>query len=208
MSENPFDLIPPCKIIDGFLGEEMVERLLAHSMAREGTFAPTGVGGNSNWRIDPEIRTSLVLRDFGGLLPELEARFMERMPWATRELRLSPIELTRCEIELVSHGDGAYYKRHIDTQTGIPDGKTRRALTGVLYFHALPKKFEGGEFRLFSLNSQNFIDIEPERDRLVLFPSWAPHEVRPVSCPSGEFMDSRFAINCWYRRRNPLDSGS
>jgi Rps23 Pro-64 3,4-dihydroxylase Tpa1-like proline 4-hydroxylase len=45
-------------------------------------------------------------------------------------------------------------------------------------------------------------DIAPEPNSLVLFPSWAPHEVLLVRCPSGRFEDSRFAINCWiYRAR-------
>jgi Rps23 Pro-64 3,4-dihydroxylase Tpa1-like proline 4-hydroxylase len=36
------------------------------------------------------------------------------------------------------------------------------------------------------------------------FPSWAPHEVMPISCPSKRFTDSRFAINYWvYRARTP-----
>jgi SM-20-related protein len=34
-----------------------------------------------------------------------------------------------------------------------------------------------------------------------VFPSWVLHEVRPVSCPSKRFVDSRFAINCWLWRR-------
>jgi Rps23 Pro-64 3,4-dihydroxylase Tpa1-like proline 4-hydroxylase len=45
-----------------------------------------------------------------------------------------------------------------------------------------------------------FVDIEPANDTLVFFPSWYPHEVLPVSCPSGRFEDSRFAINCWVHR--------
>jgi Rps23 Pro-64 3,4-dihydroxylase Tpa1-like proline 4-hydroxylase len=42
-----------------------------------------------------------------------------------------------------------------------------------------------------------FADIEPGQNRLVAFPSWAPHEVMPISCPSRRFIDSRFAVNCW-----------
>lgn len=201
-TSTPFDRIPPYRIIDGFLGEELIERLLEFAQSREADFVPTTVGKHEG-RPNPEVRVSRVLRDFGALLPEIEARFKEPMQQAVKDLRISPFDLAKCEIELVAHNDGAFYKRHIDTQTGIPDAKSQRTLTGVLYFHLLQKKFSGGEFRLFSLNYQNFIDIEPEMDRLVLFPSWAPHEVMPVSCPSGKFEHSRFAINCWYRRPNP-----
>jgi len=47
------------------------------------------------------------------------------------------------------------------------------------------------------------VNIEPGRNGPLMFPSWAPHEVMPVNCPSGRFADSRFAINCWvYRRKS------
>lgn len=201
-SASAFGLIPPYLIVDGFLGDELIGRLLEHARLREADFVPTKVGTHEAI-LDPGIRVSRVLRDFGELRDDLKARFKDVMQRAIEDLRISPFELARCEIELVAHNDGAFYKKHIDTQTGIPDEKTQRALTGVLYFHSLPKNFSGGEFRLFSLNSERFVGIEPERDRLVLFPAWAPHEVLPVSCSSGKFTDSRFALNCWYRRHNP-----
>jgi len=201
---SPFERIPPYRLIQGFLGEELIERLMAYTLQQEEAFAPTGVG-NEAPRIDPQMRISRVLRDFGELHAELEARFRAIAPQTMSDLGLLPFELAGCEIELAAHGDGAFYKRHIDTITTLPDAKTERTMTGVLYFHALPKGFSGGQLRLHALehSGQHYLDIEPQRDQLLLFPAWAPHEVMPVSCPSGRFMDSRFAINCWYRRPAP-----
>ena len=201
---NPFDRIPPYRIVQDFLGNDLIERLLEHAKVREPEFVSTKVG-NTEGHLDPEVRISRVPPDFGVLRTELELRFKGAMPEAIAGLRLTPFELIRCEIELVAHNDGAFYKRHIDTQTEIQNAETQRVLTGVLYFYALPKGFSGGQLRLYScsLSGENFIDIEPVRDQLVLFPAWAPHEVLPVSCPSGEFAQSRFAVNCWYRRANP-----
>ncbi|HUS56353.1 MAG TPA: 2OG-Fe(II) oxygenase, partial [Thermohalobaculum sp.] len=69
------------------------------------------------------------------------------------------------------------------------------------YFCATPARFSGGQLRLHSLAASReagtYVDIEPENDTAVFFPSWFPHEVLPVVCESGQFMDSRFAINCW-----------
>jgi len=42
--------------------------------------------------------------------------------------------------------------------------------------------------------------IEPAQNRLVVFPSFVRHEVRKISCPSHDFADSRFSINCWLRK--------
>ncbi|MBD9362462.1 2OG-Fe(II) oxygenase [Methylomonas fluvii] len=199
-ASNLFDRIPPYCIVQDFLGNDLVERLLDHAIVREAEFAPTKIGNYAGQRLDPEFRLSQVLRDFCGLRPELEARFEDVMARAVDGLRLAPFDLARCEIEIVAHNDGAFFKRHIDTATEYPDEKTQRVLTGVLYFHALPKNFGGGQLRLYSFVGEGFVDIEPERDKLVLFPAWVPHEVLPVSCPSGEFAKSRFSINCWYRR--------
>jgi Rps23 Pro-64 3,4-dihydroxylase Tpa1-like proline 4-hydroxylase len=105
------------------------------------------------------------------------------------------------EIELVAHGDGAFFSRHIDTYT---TRKSQRVISGVYYFHRQPKAFSGGELRLYGLTKGDqtgpFVDVIPENDTLVTFPSWYPHEVLPVRCPSGRLEDSRFAVNCWIMR--------
>lgn len=199
---NAFAVPAPHRRIDGFMGEEMVARLLAHVAARQDAFVPTQVGHGT---LNRNIRASLLLLDFGDLRDELETRMRGVVDWALEELRMSPLHLARIEMELVAHGDGAFYSPHIDTVIDLPDSTSDRALTGVYYFHRQPKRYSGGALRLLPIRAredeETFTDIIPGDDTLVLFPSWAPHEVRPVSCPSGEFMDSRFAINYWCRHR-------
>ena len=204
-STRPF----PYHVVPNFLGNDWVERLLAYAIEHQSAFVASGLGYGAIARIDPCVRVSSILRDFGALRAELAPLFRAAMPQAVSELRLSPFEPASCEIELVAHGDGAFFKRHIDTitQADDPDIKTQRVLTGVYYFHSMPKHFSGGQLRMHALVPQeqggSFIDIEPERDQLVLFPAWAPHEVLPVSCPSQAIEHARFAINCWYRRLRP-----
>ena len=48
------------------------------------------------------------------------------------------------------------------------------------------------------------VDIVPETDTLVVFPSWMSHEVLPVRVPSGAWIDRRFTINCWIHRVGPV----
>ena len=201
-----FEEPPPHHRIAGLMGSAMVERLLELALTREGEFVATRVGnGNGNGGlVNPSIRSSLLLRDFGELRPELEARFTAVLDEVVRVLRLSPLRLHHLELELVAHNEGAFYDEHIDTFTAQPDARSDRALTGVYYFHRPPKAFSGGDLRLHAIapaadGTRHFTDIPPDQDMFVLFPSWVPHEVRKVSCPSGAFADSRFAINCWYR---------
>ena len=200
-----FEEPAPYRYVEGFMGKDMVARLLAHAARREADFTPTEVGKGEQGRIAPDVRVSLKLRDFGEVRSELEDRFSSMIEWALKELRMSAIDLARMELELAAHGDGAFYREHIDTIAATPDQTSDRALTGVYYFHRQPKGFSGGELRLYAINqagdSRRHIDIVPGSDTLLLFPSWAPHEVRPVACPSGAFLDSRFAINCWYHHR-------
>ncbi len=199
-----FEEPAPHHCIKGFMGSAMIERLLDWALSQEVAFVPTRVGNGQEGVVNPAIRSSLLLRDFGDLRQELEARFATILDEAVRVLRLSPLQQPHLELELVAHNEGAFYNEHIDTFTARPDAQSDRALTGVYYFHRTPKGFSGGELRLHAIapaadGTRCFTDITPDQDMFVLFPSWVPHEVRKVSCPSAAFADSRFAINCWYR---------
>ncbi len=141
------------------------------------------------------------MHDLGIYRPVLEARILGLVPELITRLQMTPFESPALETELVAHGDGAFFKRHIDTGHRILD--QIRVLSGVYYFNAEPKAFTGGALRLYAIggnDSDDFIDIEPLRNSLLVFPSWAPHEVMPISCPSKRFINSRFAINCWLHR--------
>lgn len=189
--------------IDDFLGKTLVDRLLAHAESHREAFVPTLIGKGE---LKLATRSSRMLRDFGDLRGELETHFTAVLDKAIQELRLSPINLATLELEMVAHGDGDFYREHIDTATDRPNKTSQRALSGVYYFHRHPKGFSGGALRLLAIAraasaERHYIDIPPGPDTLVLFPAWAPHEVRPIACPTGDFLDSRFAINCWYRHR-------
>jgi Rps23 Pro-64 3,4-dihydroxylase Tpa1-like proline 4-hydroxylase len=194
-------IMPPYRVLHDFFDAATVDGLLAHSLALEETFTPTRIGSKG---IDPAVRRSRGTRDLGPFRPIFEKRMAELAPTLVAELGLTPFEVHSIELQLVAHGEGAFYLRHIDTQTARIDEVERlRVLSGVYYFHALPKAFSGGELRLFAIgpSATQFVDVTPEHNSLLIFPSWAPHEVRPVICPSGRFADSRFAINCWVHKR-------
>jgi SM-20-related protein len=197
-----FDKLPPYFIKENFFGLELVNQLLEHVLENRSQFVSSTVGSDKG-RIDQEIRISSILHDFGLLKKEIKERFNAVFPEALEQLRMPSFELYGTEREIVAHGNGAFYKRHIDTFTGAGEFSVR-ALTAVYYFHAQPKKFQGGDLRLLPLRNNEvdstYLDIEPKNDRLLLFPSWVPHSVMPVISDSTDFRDSRFAINCWYHK--------
>lgn len=182
-----------------FLPDDTVAALLEYAVAHETDFVPTEVRSQ---RRDPTVRLSARLAQLGAFRPIIEHKIFALLPTLTDELHVAPFQVDTLEIELVAHGDGAFYKRHIDTRMA-PVGEVGRSrvLSAVYYFFTDPKAFSGGALRLHGIGDRpDFVDIEPVRNSLVVFPSWAPHEVMPVRCPSRRFVDSRFAINCWIYR--------
>jgi Rps23 Pro-64 3,4-dihydroxylase Tpa1-like proline 4-hydroxylase len=81
-----------------------------------------------------------------------------------------------------------------------------RVLSCVYYFAETPRRFQGGELRLYGFPDPfreaagPIVEVVPEPDKLVIFPSWLEHEVLPVQVPSKAWRDCRFSINCWIHR--------
>ena len=73
-------------------------------------------------------------------------------------------------------------------------------MSAVYYFHVQPLGFSGGELVIHPFGLSEASVIEPRDNRLVVFPSFALHEVLPVVCPNDGFASARFSINCWLRR--------
>ncbi len=211
--------LPRYAQITDFLPDDEHRRLLDWSLSIREKFQPATVSKGRprrEFRVDPERRIGLTTRKLGPLEEMLRERLLTALP----ELMAStgtggppPISL---ELELAAHGDGAYYRPHIDIPVGAgrqPIGANPgedRVLSAVYYFYSAPKAFSGGELRLYAIGpiptageQRAHIDLEPARNSLVAFPSWVAHEVRPIRCPTGDFRDYRFALNCWYCRTIP-----
>jgi Rps23 Pro-64 3,4-dihydroxylase Tpa1-like proline 4-hydroxylase len=199
---SPRGLMPPYLVLRDFLDETTVAGLFAFALSKQSHFIPTRIASKA---IDPAIRVSKGLRELGAYRSHLKVKILGLLPELIARLRVTPFQMYAVELELVAHGDGAFYKRHTDTQTAVYNEVDRiRVLSGVYYFNAEPKAFAGGALRLYAIGGrpeQDFVDIEPLHNSLLVFPSWAPHEVMPVHCPSQRFIDSRFAINCWVHRK-------
>lgn len=183
----------------GLLEEAECDALREWAIARAETFAASAV---KDHEVKANFRNSRTIKKIGDpWRPVLEAAIAKRLPDLFTALGTPPFEPARIELQLTAHNDGEYFKRHIDTQTGDSKETTVRLISFVYYFSASPARFSGGALRLYGFGEDTGqVDIEPVRNSLAVFPSWAPHEVLPVACTSGRFEDSRFAINGWLRR--------
>ena len=203
-------LAPYARLTD-FLPQDELETLLEWVLSHEQSFAPATIMSGDKPVVNAEWRVGLTCRDLGPLEPMLRKRMLAALPRLMAQTGASGPEPSKLELELAAHGDGAHYRPHTDLPIGarrkLRSSKDDRVLSSVLYFHAEPKQFSGGALRLFRIGAEDstdesaFVELPPEQNSLVAFHSWVRHEVRPVHCPSREFRDYRFALNCWFRRK-------
>lgn len=199
--------MPNAICLNDFLGPDVCSDLLRFAIASERDFHPTAVGGHAE--PDPNIRRSVCIDSIGRFSEIVERRIQAVIPVLSNDLRLSRFDTGLIDLQMVSHGDGGFYARHIDTFTG-KDRFTNgdRVISCVYYFFRQPKAFTGGALRLHPLPTKadptpQSVDIAAQNDSLIAFSSWLPHEVLRVSSPSGAFADSRFSINCWVHQAPP-----
>jgi SM-20-related protein len=193
----------PHLVIDDFLGGAAADDLLAQIVANEANFAPSTYRKSEAPTEDAAFRSSLRLPgrvgvDLDPFKDAIHAHFAELC--AATGMAQFPIYHTECSV--IAHRDGDLYKRHIDTRTGDPGGQGKhvRMLSCVYYLNQRPQTFSGGELVLYSPGVAKPVTIAPQHDRLAVFPAFIPHEVLPIVCPSSDFADSRFSINCWLHR--------
>ena len=192
--------------VSDFLSGDELDRVWEHVRRKHAEFSPAKVGEAG---LDQKLRISMLLyeEDLDDLAPwflaGVEARLAELWP----RLLMEPVPITRREIQLTRHMDGAFFKVHTDT--GDDSGPEVRAITFVYYFCRLPKRFEGGDLLLFDTDveegqpSMGFTRLSPDHNSLLLFPSRFFHQVTPVHCDSDEFEHGRFTINGWLNVANP-----
>jgi SM-20-related protein len=190
-----------CAIIDEFLGADAAEDLLAQMIAAESRFAASKVRGANQ-----HIRSSLHLPGRVGVdLKGFTSAIMDSVDDLATAVGMKPFEIYDAERSIIAHRDGDYYGTHIDTRTQADNVQPSiRVISCVYYLYRTPRKFSGGELRIHRLGAApedgSSSVIEPVHDRLVVFPSFLPHEVLPVTLSSDRFEDSRFSINCWLHR--------
>jgi SM-20-related protein len=198
----------PHLIFRDVLGSANVTGLLQHVALRQQDFRPAGVRNRRSGerRVDINQRDCLFLDDLGPYKQKIDSFIRSVLHRVVGELRLAESAIEPREFEICAYGDGGRFGVHVDTNELID---RVRVASCVYYFAASPPRFSGGELRLhgFPVRSAEgasvaptSVDIAPETDTLVAFPSWLRHEVLPVHVPSGAWADRRFSVNCWVLR--------
>ena len=187
----------PVAIIDDFLPAPEWQALLAAVLAREAQFVPSGTHDRR-----ADYRQSLVLNPPPALVQPVVARVRQAMPQIIPALRIPPITVGVVEAQVTASVDGSFFGVHNDAGK---DTVRRRHLTYVYYFNRSPKRFSGGELRVYDdivrngklARADTFSVIEPMHNRMVFFWAGTMHEVMRVDIPSRAFADARFTVNGW-----------
>lgn len=202
----PIAQIPPHRLIRNFLGRQASAELLTYASASPEYASSTLLDAATHAHTrDDRVRFSRTTRKLGEFENLLRNRVAETVLTVRQELGLPEFSLHHVELEMASHGDGGHYHDHTDT---VHENNAGRIMSAVYYFFAEPRRFSGGELCLFgwwrdpadTAHDPPHQYITPENDSLLIFPSWAVHEVMPVVCPSDDFADARFSVNCWIWR--------
>ncbi len=187
--------------IQNFLSEAENQQILNYVIENQGEFEDSRIGID-----EPNYRRSKIFyyfKDFGELIKK---RIKQVLPEVRDYLGLPPFEISEIEAQITAHNHQHYYKAHNDNG----DSETaNRIISYIYYFHREPKPFTGGQLRIYdtlklseNLYSmpESYTDIPPTNNSIVFFISSCCHEVRPVICPSKNFLDSRFTLNGWIRK--------
>jgi hypothetical protein len=190
--------------LENFMGE-LRPRLLEHVQARQADFRPSTVllPGQSQPVVNEKMRRSKTLDDLGSFQARIAERIKESLQPVLERLGRKPFPLGRIEMQITASGDGDYFRMHRDTGQ-----KDTRELAFVYFFHREPRRFSGGELRIFDAETiggkvvptDRSQLLSPRQDVVVFFPAENEHEILPVRVASREFADSRFTVNGWIHR--------
>jgi hypothetical protein len=119
--------LPPYARIVDFLSQVEHQQLLDWAVSSRDRFRPATVSKGRpkrEFRVDPERRIGLTTRKLGPLEAVLRERLLGALPELMAGTGTGGPPPTSLELELAAHGDGAYYRPHID----IPVGANRQPL--------------------------------------------------------------------------------
>jgi len=191
--------------LENFLGDAR-QQLFEHVLKHKADFKLGTVIDRESEKavVNERLRRSKTLDNLGGLEKLFTEHLKEVLSSVLTRLDHPAFPLRDIEIQITASGDGDYFRMHKDGG----DDDTRE-LSFVYFFHQEPRRFSGGEFRIF--DAQKVEDeyvptdlsqtLSPRQDMIVFFPSVNEHEILPVRVPSRTFEDSRFTVNGWIHRK-------
>jgi Rps23 Pro-64 3,4-dihydroxylase Tpa1-like proline 4-hydroxylase len=194
-----------CVVFEEFLAPAELEALTRYTLEHETEFQVSEVlsPGLKGGMVDHEHRRSRVLSEPGDEAKALVDRVKACLPRVLPKLGRTAFPLKRTEVQITASNHGDFFRWHCDN---AQEEIASREITFVYFFHREPKRFHGGELRIYDslphngtyVPTKNYRAIVPRQNQIVFFLSSLAHEITPVECPSEDFGDSRFTVNGWF----------
>ncbi len=202
IQKESVSLAGDCVFLEQFLSPEENQQALEIALTQADQFVGSKTTTQANNYRKSSILYATIFPDYYEFMRQ---KLLKTLPDVLQKLNHPTFSVSQVEMQLTAHNDGCIYKIHNDSGSA----KTvTRMITYVYYFHQEPKKFSGGELRLYetelkagvATTNGQYKTIEPKNNSIVFFDSRCKHEVMPVKCPSQKFEDGRFTLNGWLRR--------
>ena len=177
--------LPTITIIQDFLDDIAYGEISEFAMTHPNLFQPSATTDNR-----PDLRQSSIMYNFP-FEQLIKEALNNALPTILSQLQLLPFPVEKTENQLTATGNEGFYSIHNDNGSAQC---ARRLLSYVYYCHANPKRFRGGELKVYGHEE---ITYEPVHNQLVCFSASHQHEVLPVS-NNGKWENSRFTINGWF----------
>jgi len=196
-----------CVVLDEFLAPQELDELIQYTLQHEAEFrgseviSPSGEPGVTDY----SHRRSRVLMDMGPHEEVILDRIRCVLPRVLEQLGTEEFSVSRTEVQITASNDGDFFRAHCDD---AQERVASRRMTFVYFFHREPRRFDGGELRLYDsrrtgerpFSAGSYQTIMPQQNQVVFFPCSLLHEITPVECPSRAFADSRFTLNGWLHK--------
>jgi Rps23 Pro-64 3,4-dihydroxylase Tpa1-like proline 4-hydroxylase len=182
--------------VNGFLPQDDRNALFETIVAAESEYASNAMDG----------RRALVLYPAPAIAELIAAEILRVASSLVEPLGFGPEDLvapTAHDLAITASGHGDFFGPHRDDigPLATPETLTRR-VSLAFHLNSVPKRFEGGELRLYdyrvfneeSVPANTFVALEPEDNTLIAFLSGTRHDVASVRFEDNEFAGRRFSI--------------
>ncbi|CAB4602447.1 unannotated protein [freshwater metagenome] len=182
--------------VDGFLPQADRDSLFEAIVESEADYVSNAMDGRRALVLYP---APAIAELFAGEILQVAASLVEPLGFDPADL----VAPTARDLAVTASGHGDFFGPHRDDigPSGTPETRARR-VSLAFHLNSVPKRFEGGELRLYdyrvfngeSVPANTFVALEPEDNTLIAFLSGTRHDVASVRFEDNAFAGRRFSI--------------
>ncbi len=180
-------------ILDNFLPLHHYQNLCKtiQSLHADGAFKHAKIGQKSRENLNSAIRSDQIFwLEEDTVNDAVQAWFSAINNIRTTLNQSLFLGLNSIETHFAVYQPGSFYKKHVDQFKTTMD----RRISCVYYLNEDWQPAHGGELKLYSLDEQTHVQVEPRGNRLICFNSNLPHEVKTA-------FHIRYSLTGWMKVR-------